>query len=85
MLEELEEKNKDVSDQIADRIEGKAGKVFAWQEVRASQSPDTELKEGNEEDEKLRKSTPGLMDKEGTWLSTTFGTVPIVEEVEALS
>lgn len=80
LTEELEEKNKDVSDQIADRIEGKAGKVFAWQEARASQSKDTELKEGDKKDEKLRESTPGLKGKDGSWLSDKFGVAPIQEE-----
>jgi len=85
LAEELKEKSKDVSEQIADRIEGKAGKSFAWMQARASQSKDTELKESDEKDKKLLDSTPGVKDKEGHWLSADFGVPPLIEEAEVLS
>lgn len=68
LVKELVKSNEE---KLAEMITPPATKTFAWMEKRASESPDTVLKEDNEDDKKLKKSKPEY------WLSEATNTQPV--------
>lgn len=69
LVKELAESREE---KLADMIAPPITKTFVWQNTRASQSPDTVLKDGDKKDAELKKSKPEL-----GWLSEATGTVPV--------
>lgn len=63
-------------DALAEKISPKAGFVWSVQKARASQSDKSKLEEGNEADEKLKKSAPHF-DPDVDWLSAQTNIAPI--------
>ena len=63
-------------EQLAEKISPKAGFVWSVQKARTSQSDESKLKDGNEADEKLKKSAPTL-DPVNDWLAAQTGVQPI--------
>jgi len=77
VLEELVKSLAENQDEaLAEKISPKAGEFIWVQKVRASQRDDTALKDGDEKDEKLKKSAPRL-DPAEDWLAMQTGVQPI--------
>jgi hypothetical protein len=63
-------------EQLAEKISPRAGFVWSVQKSRVSQSEGSKLKDGDEADDKLKKSAPTL-DPVNDWLAAQTGVQPI--------
>lgn len=59
-------------DDLVEMIQPKIEKSLSWMKTRATQKTETLLKEGDEADEKLKKSAPAL-----TWFAEATGIAPL--------